>query len=82
VLRSSEDREVVGIVVEGVAVNVVDDLVRRKLSALALLNDVTMLGDALPALADEAVAVLNPALTANDSTVVTTQPGSPRAILR
>jgi hypothetical protein len=79
VLRSGEDDEVGGVVVERIAVRVMHDLVRVELSAFAHFKDVTVLGDLLAVDPDEAIAAFEPASASsasNNSTVVAAPPRS------
>jgi hypothetical protein len=69
-LRTGKDQEVVGLVVERVAVDVVDDLVATELSAFTLFDNLTVFRDSLPVDRKETVTLLDPPTTAIESCIV------------
>ena len=72
--RPRENDEIGRIVVERVAIGVMNHLVPGELPSELQLHDVAMQGDLLTVDADELVAALHPAPAANSSTVVTAHP--------
>ena len=82
VFRAREDHEVGRVVVQRIAVHVMNDLVPCELPTFTQLNDVAVFGDPPTVDTDKAVAALEPTLAADESPVVATPPRSMDAARR
>lgn len=71
VFSARDNDEVVGRIVERVAIGVMDDLGEGELPTFALLDDMPVFGDLDAIHADVAIATLHPTLAADRTPVVT-----------